>query len=485
MRLAEYVILPSRGIRVASSTARTARLYLVGLVPGRRAPVANLSMEVLDTIGSDGARLVRASRRALDDLRAAHPGLVVAPVCYYQPASWQAGMIDKLARLRAVTGTVSLTVRSRTTGKPVPGADVIAVVDAASNLGTVARTNAGGVARLRLGGRTTIERLFVFAAGGYWSRMARDVEIVDPFVVTLRPLAIDAVDGLHHHLRPGKAHDGAGVRVGVVDTGVSRTHPDLVVVGGRNTVTGEADDDFGDNGDGHGTHVAGIIAAHGRLPTGRRGVAPGADVYSYRVFPRRGRSGAANFAIAKAIDAAVQDRCDVINLSLGSGEPDPVLRAAIEDARAAGTVVIAAAGNDDRDAVAFPASETTAIGVSALGRKGTYPGDSTAIADQRGPYGRDRADYVAAFSNVGPQIDLTGPGVAIISTVPGGYGEMSGTSMACPAVAGMTARLLGRTPKLLAAARDQDRSDEIIRRLLTRTRSLGLPPDLEGRGLPR
>jgi subtilisin len=72
----------------------------------------------------------------------------------------------------------------------------------------------------------------------------------------------------------------------------------------------------------------------------------------------------------------------------------------------------------------------------------------------------------------------------VVSTVPGGYGEMSGTSMACPAVTGLAARILARNPKLLHAPRDQSRSDETIRRLLAGARSLGFPSELEGRGLP-
>jgi subtilisin len=272
--------------------------------------------------------------------------------------------------------------------------------------------------------------------------------------------------------------------VAIVDTGIHGAHPDLTVVGGANTVTGEDPTDYGDNGQHHGTHVAGIVAGHGTPPTGLAGVAPGASLHSYRVFGRGG-DGASNFAIAKALDVAVGDGCDLVNLSLGGGDADPVLRAAVEDARAAGVVVLAAAGNDGRRPVSFPASEPAVVAVSALGRKGTYPTDCGAVAEQVGPYGKDRANFVAAFSNVGPQIDLTGPGVAVVSTVPDGYAEMSGTSMACPAITGMAARLLARDARLLRASRDAARSDELISRLLLSATSLGFPMELEGRGLPR
>ena len=385
---------------------------------------------------------------------------------------------------RSDTIVVPVTVRSRPDGTPVAGAEVIAVVDAARRLGATARTDRRGVARLRLPVVDRLARIYVFTDTGYWSLLQRNVALATELVCTLRPLDLTEPDGLRHFLGRSSPDHGAGVRVGIVDTGIHLTHPDLTVAGGRNTVTGEDPGDFGDNGQHHGTHVAGIVAAHGTPPTGLAGVAPGAALYSYRVFGRRG-DGASNFAIAKALDLAQADRCDLVNLSLGGGDADAVLRAAIEDARDAGCVTVAAAGNDGRGPVSFPASEPAAVAVSALGRKGTYPPDATALLEQTRPYGKDRADYVAAFSNVGPQIDVTGPGVAVVSTMPGGYGEMSGTSMACPAVTGVAARLLARDARLLRARRDASRSDELISRLLLSATSLGLPSELEGRGLPR
>jgi subtilisin len=488
MGFEQYVILPSRGLRSAAGTAAVGRRYLAQLVPGRRRGrlTAPGDLVVVDAIGSDGARLVQASRATIAAIRAAQPGLVVAPLQYYRPLNWQNDLGARLSKLRTGTGAVEVTVRTRGTGHPVAGAEVIAIVDVAQSVGALGRTNAAGRARLRLGNVTRIEQLLVFADRGHWSLLRRNVELEGTegrIEVGLRPLSADASDVVTANVKPSRQHDGAGVRVAVVDTGVSLAHPDLAVVGGLNTVVGESADDFGDNGDAHGTHVAGIIAANGNGGSGRRGIAPAVELHSYRVFGRKGQS-ASSFAIAKAIDAAVRNGCDLVNLSLGGGDADPVLRAAIGDARAAGSVVVTAAGNDGRADVTFPASEPIAVAVSALGRKGTYPRDATAVLDQLGPYGTDRSDYVAAFSNVGPAIDLIGPGVAVVSTVPGGYGEMSGTSMACPAVTGLAARMLARNPKLLRAERDQARSDETIRRLLAGARSLGFPAELEGRGLP-
>ncbi|MEO5680018.1 MAG: S8 family serine peptidase, partial [Acidimicrobiales bacterium] len=280
----------------------------------------------------------------------------------------------------------------------------------------------------------------------------------------------------------GEAADaaGKGVTVGVIDTGVAK-HPDLLISGGANTVTGEDPKDFGDNGKGHGTHVAGIIAARGHAPTGVRGVAPGVKLRSYRVFAKDSGS-ATSFAIAKAIDQAVTDKCDLLNMSLGGGTADPVLTAAVDDARAAGSLCIIAAGNDGRQPVSFPANLGSAVAVSAMGRKGTFPTSAAETEDVASPYGTDKKNFVATFSNIGPEIDLTGPGVAIISTVPTGYTEISGTSMACPAATGAAARVVA-APGVRPKKRDASRSDAMVKAILAAAGPLGFGPTFEGHGL--
>jgi subtilisin len=180
-----------------------------------------------------------------------------------------------------------------------------------------------------------------------------------------------------------------------------------------------------------------------------------------------GSDRASNFAIAKAIDRAVADGCDLINMSLGGGPPDPLTQAAIADARSSGTLVIVAAGNDDRSPVSFPAADERAVAISAMGRKGTFPGGTVEVSEIAPPFGTDKKNFIAAFSNIGVEIDLTGTGVGIISTVPGGYVAMSGTSMACPAVTGFAARVLSGLPALRNMARAQARSDAIAKALLS------------------
>ena len=93
--------------------------------------------------------------------------------------------------------------------------------------------------------------------------------------------------------------------------------------------------------------MAGIVAARGSSPTGVRGLAPGVSLLVYRVVPKNSEL-ASNFAIAKAIDLAVESKADLINLSIEGVDPDPLVRQAIERARAGGSVLVAAAGNGIR-----------------------------------------------------------------------------------------------------------------------------------------
>ncbi len=159
-----------------------------------------------------------------------------------------------------------------------------------------------------------------------------------------------------------------------------------------------------------------------------------AELYGFRVFPSvttaNPKPRASNFAIAKAIDRAVAAGCDLLNLSLGGGGSDPATETAIEDAYNAGAVVIAATGNDDRQPVSFPASFDLCVAVSAAGRKGLFPSGTVFDGDVAAPYGTDKKNFVAAFSNIGNDVDCIGPGVAVVSTVPAAtYAAMSGTSM--------------------------------------------------------
>jgi subtilisin len=494
-KVARYILLPARGLQAHSAPegmnfllslqpkigglAAAAPAFAVG---GKKTP----RMRVLDSIHENGAKLVEALPEDIPALRSAAPGIRIIPEVFYFPQVLPHPSIKGKVKLSAAglaAAKIQITVVLRGSSAPVKGATVVAFTDFDQGLGAQAVTNAQGRVQLALGAASKrLDRLYVFPVSGCWPFLRKNVTITTGSQVRMEPITFPFVDCVRHFYDTPALHVGTGVTVGVVDSGVG-PHPDLLVAGGLNTVTGENPTAFGSNGpDGHGTHVAGIIAARGGAPTGMTGVTPGATLRSYRVFGKNAET-ASNFSIAKAIDAAVADGCDLINMSLGGGPQDPLTSEAIAEARAAGVVVLAANGNDGREPVSFPAAFDLCLAVSAMGRKGTFPPRTATQDAVARPTGKDKSNFVAAFSNIGEDTDLTGPGIGVISTVPGGYTVMDGTSMACPAATGAAARHLSNNPQILNMARNQARSNAIIELITQSVSPLGFGPLFEGKGL--
>jgi subtilisin len=453
-------------------------------------------MNVLDSIHEDGAKLIETSAEGIAALRAIEPGLRAVPVVQYGIAraprhrvrAQAAGTAVAAAAAGAAPRAVVVTVTEAGTGTAISNAQVVAFTDFDAKTGDEARTDAAGSCSLRVGPGAVIQRLYVYPKAIHWGALRIAVATDARISVELAPVTLTQPDALLHYFpAPGPENAGDGVTVGVIDTGIDLRHPDLTVAQGENTVVNESPMDYDDNGEGHGTHVAGIIA--GRTPRGvanrSLGLAPKATLHSYRPFPIR-QPNATNYSIAKAIDRAVANRCDIINLSLASPTSDDAIAAAIDDAYHAGTLVVAAAGNDGRKPVAYPAALNFVIAVSALGRQNTFPPTTVDAGEVADPYGADQDDFIALFSNFGDPIDLTAPGVGIISTVPvASWGAMSGTSMSAPVITGYAARLLSEEKKILAMPRDASRADAMIKAVLAMARPLGFTPQFEGRGLPR
>ena len=237
---------------------------------------------------------------------------------------------------------------------------------------------------------------------------------------------------------------GSAVTIAVIDTGIDLDHPDLNVVHSTNCSGGGPFGgncgNGGDDDNGHGTHVAGTAAGVNNH-IGVVGVAPGADLWAVKVLDKRG-SGYMSWIVA-GIDyvTANADVVNVANMSLGCECSSPALDDAITASVAAGVTYVVAAGNSDKDASTFsPANHPDVITVSALA-------DSNGMCGGGGgntSYGAD--DTLATFSNYGSDVEIAAPGVDIYSTLPGGYGTYSGTSMASPHVTGAAALIVADNP---------------------------------------
>ena len=525
--LRRYIIMSSTGYAGgsldAASLKPSANMVTVKARPQAVTPAPQ--MRVLAELHGGASKLVEMPAEGELSLRLSDPGLKIVPEVIYH-RQWQrfrihrrpvktkaqaakaktakgkakaAGARVGVAAAAVAAAGFNVTVTRASNGAPVEGANIVAFTNFASREGASATTGANGRALLSgLSASRSLERVYIYAPAGSWGFFAADTTGSQVSQVKLPDIDVKDPKLLLTQLYGSLPVDaGDGLTVGIIDSGIDATHPDLPnVTGGLNCVSAEvlADPAAKDNwrpalteGE-HGTHVAGIIGGRGTA-SGFRGVAPGVKMRSYRVFPdvpnSDGSSGASNFDIVQAIDAAVADHCDIINMSLGGALRDDATDAAIDRALAAGVVVIVAAGNADRSPVYFPAAYPPCVAVAAMGRIGSFPKTSIGTSDIAAPRGvPGTQDFVADFSNIGPEIDLTGPGVAIVSTLPGtSHGPMNGTSMACPAVAGFAAFLLAADPALkqkVGAARSRAVKDA----LYAACKPQGFGRNFEGFGLP-
>jgi thermitase len=214
------------------------------------------------------------------------------------------------------------------------------------------------------------------------------------------------------------------ITIAIVDTGVDLNHPDLKgrITEGYNVIE---DNNYPDDDNGHGTHVAGIIASETNNEQGVAGITWYNKIMPVKAMGAEGYG--TTFDIAKGIVWAADHGADVINLSLGNYQPSSLMEEAVAYAFDKNIVLIAAAGNDNSKQPSFPASYPEVLAVSAVDFNGNR----------------------APFSNYGDYIDIAAPGVQIPSTYFNQqYAALSGTSMASPHVAGLAGLIRSANPNL-------------------------------------
>jgi major intracellular serine protease len=257
---------------------------------------------------------------------------------------------------------------------------------------------------------------------------------------------------------------GKGITVAVLDTGCDTDHPDLMdrIIGGYNFTKDDGGDSLKfEDYNGHGTHVAGTIAAT-LNNSGVVGVAPEANLLILKVLGKNG-SGKYDWII-KAIQYAIDQKVDIISMSLGGPNDVKALHDVIIEAVDQNILVVCAAGNDgdgkdSTDEFGYPGcyNEVISVGAVNLERKSS------------------------GFTNSNNQVDLVAPGEKIISTyLNGTFATLSGTSMATPHVSGALALL-----KVISnSAFERDLTvPELYSQLIKRTVPLGNSPNIEGNGL--
>ncbi|ADL53772.1 S8 family peptidase [Clostridium cellulovorans] len=262
--------------------------------------------------------------------------------------------------------------------------------------------------------------------------------------------AISSVSDKQWYLQTLKIPDvwsvstGKGVTVAVIDTGIDTRHEDLVgkVIGGKDfTGIGSYEDN-----NGHGTLVAGIIAADRENNIGVSGIAYDAKLLSVKVLNKDG-VGDTN-TIANGIKWAADNGAKILNISLGTGKDDAILKGAVDYAVSKGCILISASGNLGFQGVNYPAAYDNVIAVGAT----------------------NQSNQLCYFSNFGKEVDVVAPGANIYSTVPNGifgtkYLSAEGTSVATGMVSGQVALMLSKEPQLTVTD-IQDKIKEYSNRLL-------------------
>ncbi|WP_156889886.1 S8 family peptidase [Planococcus lenghuensis] len=227
-------------------------------------------------------------------------------------------------------------------------------------------------------------------------------------------------------------YTGKGVKIAVLDSGINGSHPDLKLAGGASFISGS---DYFNDLLGHGTHVAGIIAALNN-DIGTVGVVPDSSLYSVKVLSDTGRGSLST--VLSGLDWAIAQQVDLINLSLTTESDSPGLKAALQKAYDAGILVVAASGNSEQlDGtqvdVLYPARYSSVIAVGSIGKDNSR----------------------SSFSYYGPSVEFAAPGEAVRSThtnpdtlTHNDYGSLSGTSVATPFVTGVFAQYIEAYPYL-------------------------------------
>ena len=392
----------------------------------------------------------------------------------------QAAAIGTMLPLRSVATEIAIRVlgeRDQPLGKAT-------VVLYGEGLPAQALTDDSGVARLTFFGGPveSVQALCINPAANHWDRfiVAPRLNASGVNTVTVHPLSelfpgfpnerlLGWGQRLMHIEQTGARFTGSGVRIGIIDSGCDNSHPQLRhVTHGRDFTEGASDSSWTEDVISHGTHCTGVIAA-ASTGQGVVGFAPEAQVHVLKVLP-----GGRVSDLLAALDECIEQELDIVNISAVSAEMSELVAQKLQEARQKGIACIAAAGNWG-GTVGFPAILPTVMAVAAVGKLKEFPADSchthSVIPHLVGADGV----FAASFSSTGPQISVSAPGVAVVSTVPGGgYAPSDGTSVAAAHVTGLAALVLAHHP-LFQEGPYRMRSEQRVQALLSLIQASAVP----------
>jgi subtilisin family serine protease len=357
-------------------------------------------------------------------------------------------------------------------------------------------TGPTGKATVTMPGETTetIRSVVVRPVSGHWSaRLERPaLSTAHDNLVTLQSLS-ESFPGfpdqqafgwgqraMHLHRLPPTFRAG-GIRIAVIDSGVSTEHPDLrdQIAGGLDLVD-RAERGWSVDTIYHGSRCAGIVTAsdNGR---GVIGIAVESLVYAVKIYPTGRLSD-----LIEALDYCIDEEIDIANVGLSVSRPSQLVTAKIEEARHAGVACVAAAG-DGGGPVTFPGSLPTVLTVAAIGKVDTFPAGSSHAAEVYGPH-TGEGYFSPRFTCHGPEVDVCAPGVAILSVAPSdGYAVWDGTFMAAAHITSIAALTLAHHGDFSNSfsKRNASRVDHLFQLIKNSCTPLELgAPHRTGAGLP-
>jgi subtilisin len=350
-----------------------------------------------------------------------------------------------------------------------------------------------------------VHAIYVRPAADYWERYIRNPSLesgqiniirLNPLARTSRSFPGERPYGWGQRImkfdRASPDWKGAGTKIGLIDSGCDSSHPLLRHIARGLDFTRDKDPQSWNSDElGQGTHCAGIVAASAAAATAATGAAapeivgcaPESELHIFKVVP-----GGYLSDLIDALCQCIERRLDIVQIGVSAEQFSEVLAQKITQARLNGIACISGAGNSG-GAVQFPGNVPGVLTVSAVGKLGEYPQDTRHAQRALPQLIGFSGIYATNFSAWGPQVGVCAPGVAVVSSVPGGgYAAWDGTSMAASHVVGFSALLLSHHP-MLQSINYGARADQRISTLYDILRAAAIPyaqvdPNRVGAGLP-